>query len=94
MPWQTRSSRTVYANPWIEVREDDVVRPDGSPGIYGVVELRRPAVFVVPLTDDDEVVLVEVDRYTVGGLSRSRPGAPTGRTCWSRRLASCARRPG
>jgi 8-oxo-dGTP pyrophosphatase MutT (NUDIX family) len=78
MLWQTTSSRTVYANPWIEVREDDVVRPDGSPGIYGVVELRRPAVFVVPLTDDDEVVLVEVERYTVGASLEIPAGGTDG----------------
>jgi 8-oxo-dGTP pyrophosphatase MutT (NUDIX family) len=65
-PWRTRSSTTVYENPWIRVREDQVDRPDGTPGIYGVVEVRHPAVFVVPLTADDEVVLVEVARYTTG----------------------------
>lgn len=65
-PWQTRSSTTVYENPWIQVREDAVERPDGEPGIYGVVTLRNAAVFIVALTDDDEVVLVEVDRYTTG----------------------------
>ena len=63
--WQPRSSRTVYENAWIRVREDEVVRPDGNEGIYGVVEL-RVAVFVVPVTDDDEVVLVRLDRHTVG----------------------------
>src|SRR6188474_2678004 len=65
-PWRTRSSTTVYENPWIRVREDAVDRPDGSAGIYGVVEVRHPAVFVVPVTADDEVVLVEVGRYTTG----------------------------
>ncbi|QKE84266.1 NUDIX hydrolase [Arthrobacter sp. NEB 688] len=64
--WPVTASRTVYANPWIEVVEDDVVRPDGSAGIYGVVRLRQPAVFVVALTDADEVVLVTVDRHTTG----------------------------
>lgn len=64
--WQTRSSEVRYENRWIRVREDQVVRPDGGDGIYGVVELRQPAVFVVAVTDDDEVVLVDVDRYTVG----------------------------
>ncbi len=64
--WQRRSTRTAYENPWIRVREDEVVRPDGSEGVYGVVEVRNPAVFVVPLTEDDEVVLVEVDRYATG----------------------------
>jgi len=67
--WQRRSTRIAYENPWIRVREDEVVRPDGSDGIYGVVEVRQPAVFVVPLTDDDEVVLVEIDRYTTGDRS-------------------------
>lgn len=66
MSWPTLSSRTVYENRWIVVREDDVVRPDGSAGIYGVVEVRRPAVFVVAVTEADEVVLVDVDRHTVG----------------------------
>ncbi len=64
--WQRRSTRIAYENPWIRVHEDEVTRPDGSDGIYGVVEVRQPAVFVVPVTDDDEVVLVEVDRYTTG----------------------------
>ncbi|GAA2046437.1 hypothetical protein GCM10009819_37890 [Agromyces tropicus] len=66
MTWPTRAQRTVYENPWIRVTEDDVVRPDGTDGIYGVVELRNEAVFVVALTDADEVLLVTVDRHTVG----------------------------
>ena len=72
-PWQTHETRTAYENPWIRVREDTVTRPDGLPGVYGVVELRHPAVFVVPLTDDDEVVLVELFRYTVDAWSLEVP---------------------
>lgn len=72
-PWHTQSSTTVYENAWIEVHEDVVIRPDGETGIYGVVELRNPAVFVVPVTEDDEVVLVEVERYTTGGVSIEVP---------------------
>jgi 8-oxo-dGTP pyrophosphatase MutT (NUDIX family) len=55
------------------VREDEVTRPDGQPGLYGVVEVRAPAVFVVPVTDAGEVVLVEVDRYATGGRSWEVP---------------------
>ncbi|MFD4420723.1 NUDIX domain-containing protein [Agromyces sp. NPDC058484] len=66
MSWPTRTRRTVYENPWIRVTEDQVVRPDGGDGIYSVVELRNDAVFVVALTDDDEVVLITLDRHTVG----------------------------
>ncbi|PWD49628.1 NUDIX hydrolase [Serinibacter arcticus] len=64
--WQQVSSREVYGNPWISVTEDEVVRPDGGTGIYGVVEVRSPAVFVVAVDDEDRVVLVKVDRYTTG----------------------------
>lgn len=64
--WETRGSRVVYQNRWITVREDDVVRPDDSTGIYGVVQVRHPAVFVVPVTDAGEVVLVRLFRYTTG----------------------------
>lgn len=71
--WTTRESTVVYENPWIRVREDAVDGPDGAPGIYGVVEVRNPAVFVVPLTDADEVVLVEVARYATGNLSLEVP---------------------
>lgn len=64
--WTTKSSRTVYENAWIRVREDEVVRPDGSDGIYGVVDLQNDAVFVVALDERDRVLLVHIDRYTVG----------------------------
>ncbi len=73
--WTTTASRTAYENPWIRVREDQVVHPDGRPGVYGVVEVRSPAVFVVPVTDAGEVVLVTVDRYTTG---RATPEVPAG----------------
>lgn len=65
MTWTTRETRTAYENRWISVREDQVTGPHGE-GIYGVVEMRHPAVFVVALDADDRVCLVEVDRYTTG----------------------------
>ncbi|WP_353826790.1 NUDIX domain-containing protein [Agromyces sp. SYSU T0242] len=66
MTWPVRAQRTVYENRWIRVLEDQVVRPDGGEGVYGVVEVRNDAVFVVAMTDADEVLLVTVDRHTVG----------------------------
>jgi 8-oxo-dGTP pyrophosphatase MutT (NUDIX family) len=64
--WQVTSSRIAYENPWIQVVEDQVVGPDGAPGLYGVVELKHPAVFVVAVNERDEVLLETVDRHTVG----------------------------
>ena len=50
-PWQTTSSKVIYTNPWIHVREDEVITPKGNAGIYGVVEA-KPALGIVPLTED------------------------------------------
>lgn len=67
-PWRTLSTREVYANPWICVREDQVLRPDGSPGLYGVVSMSQ-AVGVVAVTEREEVVLVGQWRYALGEYS-------------------------
>lgn len=64
--WSTTRSDEVYSNRWIRVLHDEVVMPDGGTGVYGVVEVRSPAVFVVAMDDEDRVLLVEVDRYTTG----------------------------
>ncbi len=61
-PWKTLSSEVKYKNLWISVREDQVIRPDGKPGIYGVVDC-RVATGVLALTDDDELYLVGQYRY-------------------------------
>jgi len=76
--WPVRETRVVYENPWIRVREDAVTRPDGGDGIFGVVEVQRPAVFVVALSDADEVVLVTVDRHTVGSSVEVPAGGTDG----------------
>lgn len=61
-PWKTHASRIVYQNAWIRVREDEVTRPDGGAGIYGVIEI-RPSIGVVAINDNDEIVLVGQWRY-------------------------------
>lgn len=60
--WRTLSTRPVYANPWIRVREDNAELPDGRTTIYGVVEA-KPAVGVLPFLDAGTVVLVGQYRY-------------------------------
>jgi len=65
MSWVTHGSETKYTNAWIHVREDQVTGPGGD-GIYGVVTMQHPAVFVVAIDADDRVCLVTLDRYTTG----------------------------
>ncbi|MGO4955701.1 NUDIX domain-containing protein [Luteococcus sp. Sow4_B9] len=74
--WPVTSTQTKYENPWIRIREDKVVRPDGSPGLFGVIEVQSEAVFVVAMTDDDRVWLVTVDRHTTG-MSQELPAGGT-----------------
>jgi 8-oxo-dGTP pyrophosphatase MutT (NUDIX family) len=71
-PWKTLTSRTAYENAWLRVREDQVIRPDGKPGIYGVVEI-RPSVGVIALNERDEIVLVGQWRYTMNRYSWEIP---------------------
>lgn len=78
-PWTTLSSEVKYQNAWITVREDQVIRPDGAPGIYGVVDC-RVATGVLALTDADEVYLVGQYRYPMDCYSWEiiEGGAETG----------------
>jgi 8-oxo-dGTP pyrophosphatase MutT (NUDIX family) len=79
-PWRRRTRVSAYANAWIEVFHDEVERPDGSPGIYGVVHMRALAVGVVPVGDDGRILLVGQHRYALDRYSWEIPegGAPIG----------------
>jgi ADP-ribose pyrophosphatase len=70
--WRTRSTRTVYENRWIRVREDIAEMPDGRTTIYGVVQC-APAVGVLPFLDPDTVVLVGQYRYVAGDFYWEMP---------------------
>lgn len=79
-PWRRQRRRIAYENPWITVYHDEVARPDGSPGIYGVVHFRNLAVGVVPMDGDGRVALVGQHRYPLDVMSWEIPegGSPLG----------------
>jgi ADP-ribose pyrophosphatase len=60
--WKTLSTRQVYQNPWMRLREDIAEMPNGKTTIYGVIEC-NDCVAVLPFVDDDHVVLVRQYRY-------------------------------
>jgi len=60
---KTLSSRVVYENPWLSLREDQIERADGSRGVYSVVDKPDFAV-VIPL-ENDGFHLVQQYRYPV-----------------------------
>ena len=59
----TLSSREVYRNPWLRVREDEILRSDGKRGFYGVVD-KDDCAIILPI-DHGRVWLVEQFRYTI-----------------------------
>jgi 8-oxo-dGTP pyrophosphatase MutT (NUDIX family) len=61
---QTLRSRIVYQNRWMTVREDDIRRPDGSDGIFGVVE-KPDAAMVIPV-ENGRLHMVQQFKYAVG----------------------------
>lgn len=71
-PWKRLSSRKIYQNTWIRLREDRVITPSGNEGIYSVVET-YPAIAVVPLTADLETYIVGQYRYALNVYSWEVP---------------------
>jgi 8-oxo-dGDP phosphatase len=61
---QRLATREVYRNNWMTLREDDIRRPDGSSGIYAVVD--KPHYALVIARDGDRYRLVEQFRYPLG----------------------------
>jgi 8-oxo-dGTP pyrophosphatase MutT (NUDIX family) len=72
-PWIRATRRTAYENPWLTLWHDEVTRPDGRPGIYGVVHFANLAVGVVALDAEDRVTLVGQWRYTLDAWSWEIP---------------------
>jgi ADP-ribose pyrophosphatase len=63
MSIRTLSSREVYRNAWLRLREDEIERSNGTRGIYGVVE-KDDCAIIIPI-EGDTVYLIEQFRYTI-----------------------------
>mgnify|MGYP001268532312 CR=1 FL=1 len=72
-PWTVETETTVYDNPWITVTDCRVIRPDGKPGVYGVVHFKNIAVGVLPIFDDGSVPLVGQHRFPHDAFSWEVP---------------------
>jgi 8-oxo-dGTP pyrophosphatase MutT (NUDIX family) len=59
----TVSSREVYRNRWLRLREDQILRSNGKAGIYSVIEKDACAI-ILPI-EGGRVWLVEQFRYTI-----------------------------
>jgi 8-oxo-dGTP pyrophosphatase MutT (NUDIX family) len=71
-PWTVVSTKNIYDNKWISVREDAVIQPDGERGIYGVVHFKNIAIGVLAV-EDDFIYLVGQYRYPLERYSWEIP---------------------
>jgi ADP-ribose pyrophosphatase len=70
--WETASSREIYSNRWLSLREDQVALPDGRTTIYGVVSCGH-CVGVLPFVDPDTVLLIKQYRYVAKRVTWEMP---------------------
>lgn len=61
---ETLTSREVYRNRWLAVREDEIRRADGGRGVYGVVS--KPDFAAIVPWESEGITLVQQYRYPVG----------------------------
>ncbi|MCB8920461.1 MAG: NUDIX hydrolase [Ardenticatenaceae bacterium] len=80
-PYTTVNSQIVWSCPWYSVRRDDIITPDGKPGVYNTVT-KENAVWIVPVLADGRILLIRNYRYTVDDWCWEVPagGMENGRT--------------
>jgi ADP-ribose pyrophosphatase len=71
-PWEQKSTRRIYQNPWISLREDLVELPDGRTTIYGVVTCGE-CVGVLPFLDPNTVLMIKQYRYVAKRVTWEMP---------------------
>jgi len=72
VPWKTLSSREIYRNRWLSLKEDRVELPDGGSSIYGVVTC-GDCVGVLPFVNPNTVLLIKQYRYVAKRLTWEMP---------------------
>ena len=72
LAWETTGTEIDYRCPGFDVRRDDVRFPDGGSGEYHYVD-EPPAVVILPLTPDGDVVVIDEWRQAVGRVNRGLP---------------------
>jgi len=70
--WQTKATEIEYRSPAFDIRRDAVELPDGTVTDYHYVD-ESPAVVILPLTPDGEVVVIEEWRQAVDKVNRGLP---------------------
>ncbi len=72
-PWKRLRSRTLHRHDRVVIREDVLQLPDGGARKYPVMQLGQSA-GIVPLTADDQIILVRQYRHVTQGFCWEIPG--------------------
>ncbi len=86
--WATKATEIDYSSPAFDIRRDAVELPDGTVTDYHYVD-ESPAVVILPLTPDGDVVVIEEWRQAVDKVNR---GLPAGSCEGSEDIFDAARR--
>lgn len=72
-PFVIHSSKIVYQNPWIRVREDSITHPSGKDTIYGVVE-SNDSVIIGAINDKNQIYIIRSFSYPAQKWQWELPG--------------------
>ncbi len=63
-PFTTNSSKIVWSCPWYNIRQDHFTNSHGTQGVYNIIQ-KEPAVWILPVTTNNQIVLIKSYRYTI-----------------------------
>ena len=72
-PWKQLSDNVVYDNPWIRVHHQEVLNPNGNPGIYGKIHFKNLAIGIIALDEEMNTWMVGQYRYPLEAYSWEIP---------------------
>lgn len=64
-PFTIKNTRAIYENPWLQLREDQVIHSSGRAGLFGVVEM-KPGATVLALSSQLEAYVLREFKYALG----------------------------
>ena len=71
--WTTLSSKEIYDNPWIHVRENQVTNPSGGQSLYGLIHFKNKSAAAIPLDEEGNTWIVGQHRYSLNEYSWEIP---------------------
>ncbi len=72
-PWTRLTDNIAYENPWIAVHHQEVLNPNGNPGIYGKIHFKNLAIGILVLDEQYNTYIVGQHRYPLNEYSWEIP---------------------